>query len=115
LDEVCPNARDSCGSPVGQSGLDGSGGEVGAQHSGDSTQTGAFDQFQAGAAERVPDILVWERAGETCHGGGEGRVGGGGNVLLAVGESGVGGEAGSELDPIAGGIGMDLDGPGGLA
>ena len=42
-------------------------------------------------------------------------MGGGRDVLLAVGESGVGGEAGSELDPIAGGIGMDLDGPGGLA
>ena len=42
-------------------------------------------------------------------------MGGGGNVLLAIGEAGVGGEAGAEFDPIAAGIGMDLDSPGGLA
>jgi len=42
-------------------------------------------------------------------------VGGGGDVLLAVGEAGVGGESGPEFDPIASRIGMDLDGPRGLA
>jgi len=114
LNEVGPNSRDPGGPPVADGGLNGGGGEVGAQDRSDSSQAGALDQLEAGTAEGVPNRFVRERAGEPSHGGGEGGVGGGRNVLLAVGEAGVGGEAGSELNPIAGGVGMDLDGPGGL-
>ena len=42
-------------------------------------------------------------------------MGGGGDVLLTIGEAGIGGESGPEFDPIAGRIGMDLDGPRSLA
>jgi hypothetical protein len=42
-------------------------------------------------------------------------VRGGGDILLAVGESGIGGEAGTEFDKIAHGCGVDFDGPWGFA
>ena len=42
-------------------------------------------------------------------------MGGGGDILLAVGESGIGGEAGTEFDKIAHRGGVDFDCPWGFA
>jgi len=42
-------------------------------------------------------------------------VGGGGNLLLAIRETGIGGETGAEFDKISGGAGLDFDGPGSFA
>jgi hypothetical protein len=42
-------------------------------------------------------------------------VGSGGDILLAIGESGIGGEAGTEFDKIAHGCGVDFDCPRGFA
>lgn len=113
--EVGRDARETGGLPVGAGGLDGVGGEVGSQDSADAGEADAFDQFEGGAAERVPGNLVKEGAGEASHGGGEGRVGGGGHVLLAIGEAGIGGDAGAEFDKISREGGLDFDGPWGFA
>jgi hypothetical protein len=40
---------------------------------------------------------------------------GGGNILLAIRETGIGGETGAEFDKISGGAGLDFDGPGSFA
>jgi hypothetical protein len=42
-------------------------------------------------------------------------VGSGGDILLAIGKSGIGGEAGTEFDKIAYRGGVDFDCPGGFA
>ena len=42
-------------------------------------------------------------------------MGGGGDVLLAVGKAWIGGEAGAKFNKIAEGTGVHLDGPGGFA
>lgn len=113
-DEVGRDAGEAGGLPIGAGGLDGVGGEVGSQDSADAGEADAFDQFEGRAAEGVPDSFVGKRAGESSHGGGEGRVGGGGHVLLAVGEAGIGGNAGTKFDKISSERGMDFDGPWGF-
>ena len=101
--------------PVGAGGLNGVGREVGSKNSTNSGQSNSFDEFEGRAAEGVPDSFVGKRAGEAGHRGGEGRVGGGGDILLSVGESGIGGEAGTEFDKIAHGGGVNFDCPWGFA
>lgn len=112
--EVGRDAGEAGGLPIGAGGLNGVGGEVGSQDSADSGEADAFDQFEGRAAEGVPGGFVGKRTGESSHGGGEGRVGSGGHVLLAVGETGIGGNAGTKFDKISSERGMDFDGPWGF-
>ena len=101
--------------PVGAGGLNGVGRKVGSENSTNSGQSNSFDELEGGATEGVPDSFFGKRAGEAGHRSGERRVGGGGNILLAVGESGIGGEAGTEFDKIAHRGGVDFDCPWGFA
>ena len=110
-DKISGNAGELGGLPVGAGGLNGVGGEVGAENLADTGQADAFDKFKGRAAEGVPSDFLRKGAGEASHGGGKGRMGGGGDILLAVGKAGIGGEAGTEFDKIADGGGVNFDGP----
>ena len=81
--------------------MDGIGGQVGPQNPADSGQADAFDKFECRAAERIPRDFLREGAGESGHGSSEGRMGGSGHVLLAVGKARIGGEAGAKFNKVA--------------
>ena len=83
------------GAPVGASGLNCVGGEVGPKNSANTSYSNTLDQLEGGAAEGIPNNFFGEGSGESGHGGGKWGVRGGRNILLAVGEAGIGGDAGA--------------------
>ena len=101
--------------PVGSGGFNGGGAEVGPQDATDSSQAGAFDEFEPRSAKGIPNCFVRKRSSQAGHGSGQRWMGGGGDILLAIGKTGIGGKTGAEFHKISRGAGLNFDGPGSLA
>src|ERR1051325_1780759 len=110
-DELCCDVLEVGGCEVLTGDFEGFGAESCADDFRNPAEKRAFDEFEAEAAEGVPNDFVFEWAGESGHAGRERWMRRRRNVATAVSEARIGRDFWGEDDASAFGCSLDFDGP----